>query len=138
MRISEIIERIKLQCPGFAYVDHILTSSAMFDRPAALVAPVKNMGMAPRINIPGGYSQDVEIIFGVYIVMDRKQNDTIGAGTADTFDDLTVALRAALINWAANGLIEPITYAGGDMAPYDTGIVTWREDFRALIEVRYP
>ena len=138
MRVSDIIARIKAQCPGFVYVDHILTSSATFARPAALVAPVKAMGMAPRINIPGGYSQDVEAIFGVYIVLDRKQNGITGAGTADTFDDLTTSLRAALINWAAPGLIEPVTYAGGDMAPYDTGIVTWREDFRTLTEVRYP
>ena len=138
MRISDIIARIKAQCPGFVYVDHILTSSATFARPAALVAPVKNIGIGPRTNIPGGYSQDVEMIFGAYIVLDRKQNGVTGAGTADQFDDLTVSLRAAMINWAATGLIEPITYAGGEMAPYETGLVTWRDDFRALFEVRYP
>ena len=138
MRISDVITRISAECPGFEYVDHILTSAADFARPAALVAPVRSIGARPSINIPGGYSQDVELILGVYIVLDRKQNGATGSGAADQFDDLVVDLRAAMINWAASGLIEPITYAGGEMAPYEPSVVTWREDFRALFEVRYP
>lgn len=138
MRIADAIARIKAQCPGFAYVDHLLTSSADFDRPAALVAPVRVVGVDPRIFIPGGYSQDVSWILGVYIVLDRRQNGVTGSGTADLFDDLTTSLRAALVNWSAPATVQPLTYAGGEMAPYGTGLVTWREDFTAISEMRFP
>lgn len=138
MTLAEVIARIEAQCPGFATVDHVLTSPATYPLPAALVAPVRNRPDPPRIMSPGAYSQDVASVIGVYIVLERRQNGAADSGTADTFDTLTASLRAALVNWQPAGLSEPIFYAGGEMAPYDTGVFTWREDFSALFEMRLP
>ena len=137
MKTADVVARIRDLCPNFAHVDHLLMSSTSYDYPAALIAPVENKGDAPRINIPGGYAQDYESLFGVYIVFERRQDGPADNGGADMFDRLCDELRAALINWQPDWALSPITYAGGRMAPYDAGIVTWREDFAVSTEVRY-
>lgn len=138
MTIAEIISRIRAQCPGFALVDHVLTSPITYPYPAALVAPVKNHGAPPFVNIAGGYAQDITTIFGVYIVLERRQNGAADFGQAALFDTLCTSLRAALVNWTPSGVICPVQYAGGEMAPYDQGVVTWREDFSTEFEMRVP
>lgn len=136
MNIGDIVNRITAECPGFAHIDHLLTSPVDYKYPAALITLVKNRGEAPHINIPGGYAQDVFMTFGVYIVLERRQSGAANHGGADTFDNLLTSLRAALVNWQPDGLLAPVTYAGGEMAPYETGLVTWRDDYGAQFEIR--
>lgn len=138
MTFTEFIDRIREQCPDFAYVDHVLMSATSYEYPAALIAPVETRGEPPAINIPGAYAQDIGAVVGVYIVMERRQNGVADYGGAELFDKLVASLRAALINWEPDWALGPVTYAGGRMAPYDAGIVTWREDFAVQFEVRYP
>lgn len=135
MTIAEIIARITAECPEFAEVGHALTSPAILAYPAALVTPVRNQAKPPRILMPGAYCQDVQGIFGVYIVLERRQNGVADQGAADDFDALTASLRAALTNWNAPGLTQPVIYTGGELAPYDAGIFTWRETFSAEFEI---
>lgn len=137
MTFTDFIDRIRSECPTFAHVDHVLMSAVNYSYPAALIAPVENRGEPPRINIPGAYAQDVESMIGVYIVMERRQDGAADFGGADLFDTLCAELRAALINWQPSWALSPVTYTGGRMAPYDAGIVTWREDFAVQFEVRY-
>ena len=59
MMLGDVITRIRAQCPGFALVDHVLTSPITYPYPTALLAPVRNQGQPPLVNIPGGYAQDV-------------------------------------------------------------------------------
>jgi hypothetical protein len=138
MTLAEIVERIKDQCPDFAHIDHVLTSPVTHAYPAALIVPVDKQASPPRINIPGGFSQDVTLIVGVYIVLERRQNGIADYTGADLFDTLCAQLQAALVNWTPTGAIQPMFYAGGKMAPYDAGVITWREDFSVDYEVRYP
>ena len=137
MRFADFIERVKDQCPDFGHVAHLLMSTTSYDYPAALLSPVESRGESPRINIPGAFSQDVELIVGVFIVLDRRQDGPADHGNADLLDRLSAAVKAALINWQPDWALAPITYAGGRLAPYDAGIVTWREDFAVQFEVRY-
>jgi len=137
MTLGDVIARIQTQCPGFATVDHVLTSPSDFTRPAALITPVRYRGDAPRINTPGGYSQDVAMIFGVFIVLERRQDGTLDNGAADQFDTLLAELRDALVNWAAPDLYQPVAYAGGELAPYEPGNVTWRDDYSAEFDMRF-
>ena len=138
MKIGDVIARIQQACPDFATVDHLMTSPSDFEKPAALVTPVRNRGSAPSIMIPGAYDQDVSSIIGVYVILERRQNGAFDNGVADLFDTLTTSLRTALVNWYPTGLIQPIVYAGGEMAPYETGLVAWREDFAIEFEMRLP
>ena len=138
MTLGDVITRIRLQCPGFLLVDHVLTSPITYPYPTALVAPVRNQGQPPFVNIPGGYAQDVVTTFGVYIIVERRQNGVADFGQGTLFDALCTSLRAALVNWTPPGAVQPISYAGGEMAPYDQGIVTWRDDYSAIFEMRYP
>lgn len=138
MTLAELIERVRVQCPEFAYVDHVLTSAATYPYPAALISPVEKRASPPAISIAGGFAQDVALMFGVYIVMERRQNGIADFGGADLFDTLCASLQAALVNWEPTAIIRPVFYDGGKMAPYDAGVVTWREDFSVEYEVRYP
>lgn len=139
MTLGEVISRIQAQCPEFALVDHVLTSPATYPYPVALVGPVRNVGEPPGINIPGGYAQEVSVTFGVYIVLERRQNGVADFGAADAFDALCLSLRTALVNWLPTGCWQPVMYAGGQLAPYDgSGVVTWREDFSTIFEMRFP
>lgn len=137
MNLADFVERIRSECPDFAHVDHILTSATGYDYPAALITPVDKRADAPRINIPGAFAQDVTLLVGVYIIMERRQSGAGDHGGADLFDRLCASLQAALINWEPTGALAPVIYEGGKMAPYDAGIVTWREDFSVQYEVRY-
>lgn len=145
MTLGDVIARIQSQCPGFAHVDHVLTSPADFTRPAALVTPVRYRGAQPTTMFPGSYEQDVDMVFGVFLVLERRQNGVLDNGTADEFDTLLTSVRAALVNWPSDGaglaalsMTQPITYAGGELAPYEPGNVTWRDDYAAQIEMRMP
>lgn len=138
MTIGEVIDRIRSQCPDFAEVNHVLTSPATMTYPAALVSPVRNVASKPVTFGTSNYQQDVNSVIGVYIVMERRQNGAFDSGTSDLFDILTTSLRAALVNWKPSGLIQQIFYAGGEMAPYDQGLVTWREDFSAKFTMETP
>lgn len=138
MNLGDIIARIQDKCPEFATVDHVLTSPADFARPAALVAPVSNRAAPPNIVITGGFAQDVASIVGVFIVIERRQSGSYDNGAADVFDTLTRSLRTALVNWNPGDLIQPITYAGGVMDAFQPGNVTWRDDYSAEFEMRFP
>lgn len=139
MTLGEVITRIRAQCPGFAVVDHVLTSPATYLYPTALVGPVRDVANPPYINIPGGYAQDVSTTIGVYFVLERRQNGATGFSEADILDALRLSLRTALVNWAPSGVIEPLRYAGGQLAPFDgSGVVTWRDDYSTVFEMRFP
>jgi hypothetical protein len=136
MTLSEVITRIQQQCPGFAFVGHVLTGPAVYSLPAALVVPVRYTAVPPRINYAGAFSQDVAATIGVYLVLRRQENGPFDSGAADEFDALTSSLRTALVSWHPSSLTYPIIYAGGEMAPYDAGMFTWRDDFSARFEMR--
>lgn len=138
MMLGDVITRIRAQCPGFALVDHVLTSPITYPYPTALLAPVRNQGQPPLVNIPGGYAQDVVSTFGVYIVVERRQNGVADFGQGTLFDTLCQSLRTALVNWTPPGAVQPLMYAGGEMAPYDQGLVTWRDDYSTIFEMRMP
>jgi hypothetical protein len=70
--------------------------------------------------------------------MERRQNGVADNGGADQFDVLCTSLQAAFVGWEPDGAITPVSYVGGEMAPYDAGIVTWREDFAIEYEVQIP
>lgn len=139
MKIGDIVDRIRTECPGFAHVDHLLTSPVDYGYPAALVTLVKAVGRSPNINISGAYAQDVAMTFGVYIVLARRQSGVADHGGADSLDYLLTSLRAALVNWLPPDqpdLLAPVEYAGGEMAPYEAGLVTWRDDYGVQFDMR--
>ncbi len=136
MSFRNIVLRIKEQCPDFVFVDHVLTCPARYDLPAAIITPVKTDAEPPRIITPGAYSQDTLLTVGIYVVVPRRQDAVADVDGAELFDRLCDALRAALVNWQPDWAIEPMQYAGGMMAPYEPGVVTWREDFIVRNELR--
>ena len=143
MTIAEIIARITAECPEFAEVGHALTSPAILAYPAALVTPVRNQASPPFILAPGAYHQNVVAIFGVYILLERRQNGASDQGAADDFDALTASLRAALTNWEANDgrmvrlqLVELMGFNATVTVHAGAGLFTWRENFSAAFEIR--
>jgi len=93
LRTSTVLARIRGQCPGFAQVDHALTSAAQNDYPAAFVAIAK-MTADPN-GLLGVHSQMVRLTVRVYVVVERRQDVGAAFGAADQWDDLVAALRAA-------------------------------------------
>lgn len=134
MITQAIIARIKLQCPGFATVDHALTSAADMPLPAALVSPVK--AMAEPAQLMPIHSQIERTIYGVYILIERRQ-DGIATGSLVDLDTLRASLRAALKGWSPDATIhEEVELAGGALETYRPGVVAWREDFASQTEHR--
>lgn len=138
MNLTQIVERIQVQCPAFVLVDHVLSSPITYPYPTALVVPVESRSISDPNDFEGSYRQDIQLVVGVYIIIERRQNQIGDLGGAEQFDTLCAAVRAALINWQPTGANRPMSYAGGKMAPYDAGVVTWREDFTVDFEVRSP
>jgi hypothetical protein len=129
-----IIARIKAQCPGFVTVDHALTSAADMAQPAALVTPVQSVAGEPRL--VGLHSQRERTIYGVYVLIERRQDGIAGGALAD-LDALRAELRDALKGWTPDPAIHTeLELAGGQLEPYRSGIVAWRENFASETEHR--
>jgi hypothetical protein len=135
MRLAVVIDQIKAQCPSFSYVGHILESNEEIAYPAALVGPVKSIASendALEVNI-----QQVTDLIGVWIVLSRRRDGVLDYGAADELDDLREELRAGLILFSPDPAeYEPLSYAGGMLAPYAPGVSTWREDFKTEFQLR--
>lgn len=135
MRVSVILERLRVTCPSFATVDHALTSPTTITYPAALVVPVKRMARPNQFL--GVHAQMVDVTFGIHILIRRRQDGPTDAGAADDLDDLFAEVLAALKAWTPDGAIyKPFDYAGGQLAPFQDQNVTWREDFSTSYDVR--
>lgn len=135
MRLRDVVNRLKAECPGFQHIGHALTSSAQYDYPAAFVAPVKVT--AQPSGLLGSHRQMTTRTVGVFVVLDRKQDDAPDAGNDDLLDDLCADLRAALMGWQAPGADMPFDYAGGELSQM-RDLVGWREDFSVTTELRMP
>ena len=142
MRTDDIVARIRDLCPGFARVDHALTSTfdEVQDSPAAFVSLVEAM---PRPNAEGRFrsmligvhSQTVDLTVGVFIQLRRTQDDDAGEGANDDLDTLRGQLHDALVTWQPAGVDEPFAYAGGRLVERN-GLVAWREEFATSTELR--
>lgn len=135
MRLSVVLLRLRAQCPGFATVDHALTSPSDYAYPAAMVVPVKRL--ARPNGLLGTHAQMVELTFGVHIILQRRQDGVTGYGAADDFDDLCAEVMAALKAWTPDtSIYKPMDYAGGLIAPFQQHAVTWRDDFATTYDIR--
>ena len=137
MKVSDIVAKIKADCPGFQHVDHVFSAPGDLPRPLALVAPVKREASDRRL--VGQQVQDVRATFGVYVIL-TKATDDPGENVADDLDALCAELRAALVGFRPIGTDpgeQPLIYAGGELAERE-GIVCWREDFSTRIDMRHP
>jgi hypothetical protein len=135
MRLSDVIARLVAETWDFGQIGHALTNPAQLDYPALLVTPVLNEARPPGILEQGAFSQQFAQGIGVWIMVQRKP-DAATYTSAEQFDDLCEQVRAALAGWQPSGERFPMIYAGGRLAPYDTGIVAWREDFTIQTELR--
>ena len=134
MRTKVIIDRIRAECPGFAQVDHALSSSEDLDYPCALVSPVLASAGAERLL--GYHSQIERITFGVFILVERRRDGAADAGAADELDDLRAELRAALIGYTPDAAaFDALASAGAKLDQWRPGIAGWREDFFTESEI---
>lgn len=135
IRVAQIIDQLRAECPEFATVTHALTSSSEVTRPAALVAPLQVDAEKPAFY--SLHSQMISQTFGVYILIDRAQDGDTGYGSADLLDVLVESLRAALIGWTPdNATAAPLAYGGGKLDRYQQQIACWRDDFVTSNELR--
>ncbi|WP_447556426.1 phage tail terminator protein [Vreelandella sp. EE22] len=118
-----IIERLKAQCPGFAYVDEAWFSKPVDDydkdTPAALVYIGEDAGAAPS-ELNG--RQAVTTTYGVFIVCER----------GDTFRAQRHEVREALFGWQPPGTNGVMAYHGGEMAEIRGRYVWWREFWKVV------
>lgn len=133
MRLSDILSRIRAECPGFAQVDHALSSNEELDYPAALVSPVRAAPLPPRLL--GVHSQIEVLTYGVFILVARRRDGVADAGSADILDDLRAELRAALIGWTPDPAFIELAAAGGQLDQWRPGFAGWREDFATEHEI---
>lgn len=135
MKTSQLLDRIRDKCHGFATIDHALTNGGSFNYPAGLLAPVRvSANPSPFIGV---HIQETQSVFGVFILLEPGMDGPVGAGQADLIDDLRAELRAALVGWTPDpAIFAPMQYAGGELSPYHGGIFAWREDFSVSHEIR--
>lgn len=136
MRTSDLITRIKAQCPAFAMVDHALTSAAETAFPAALVTPSELTAEPDGTFGAGVHSQLATQTFAIFFMLRRAQ-DTALVAKIDELDDLTAQLRAALVGWQIDGNHTPMNLVQGMLDKFHTGIVCWREDYSTQTELRF-
>lgn len=135
MNLNAIIARIRSECPGFAYVDHGLTSALDHEMPAALVVPMKRKGGRPLTWQP--YIQQMSLQVGVFVIVRRRQNGEGDNGAADDIEALCESLRDALINWSDQpAIFTQMESLGGEIAPFVNGVSVWREDFATEYHIR--
>ena len=133
IRVVQVMDRIRLTCPGFASVDNALTSAATLDYPAALVTPLKVDASQARFT--SYHIQKSVQTFGVYLILRREQDDPTGPSVE--FDDLCAQMRAGLPFWTPDPtLYSPMNFAGGQLDRYRDGIVCWRDDYTIESEIR--
>ena len=137
IRVSQLIARVQATCPGFAMVDHALTSAGTLTYPAAMISPLMVKSG------PAGYSsyhiQTLTQTFGVYVLLRRTQDGLTGSGAADEFDDLVAELRAGIPHWTPDtALYAPFSYEGGQLDRWDQGVACWRDDFSTTYDLRLP
>ena len=133
--IADIVQRLQDQCPELVHVDHALTSAADFPKPAALVAPVK--AVASPAAMLGVHSQMVATTFGVYLILERRQNGATDAGAADDFDAIIASIRSALAGWVPDNVDgASVAFVGGELAPWSAGPAVWRDDYSIITELR--
>jgi len=133
IRTGIIMARIRDLCPGFAQVDHALSSDETLDLPAALISPVLAVPQPARLL--GVHSQIERVTWGVYILLERRRDGPFDFGAADALDDLRAELRAALIGWVPAENYIALEAAGGRLDQYRPGIAGWREDFATEYEL---
>lgn len=129
MTLAEIVARIRAECPSFAHVDDFATSTLDFDLPAAIVEPLKR-DASPAL-FTDAHVQQVDLVFGVYILFERKL-DAPQLG----WDALCAELQLGLVGWATTPYEAPVSYAGGQVARWKEQYVCWREDFSTNFELR--
>jgi len=136
VKISDIVQRIRDECPSFQTVDSALISDASYEYPAAFVALVKTSAIEDQIRLIGYAAQIVRKTFGVYIVAPKRQ-DAFGDAIADEFETLAAELRAALFGWSPAGstALSPLYLGGGEMVERQQ-MIQWREDFTADFDER--
>ena len=134
MRTSDVIARIKAQCPAFLFVGHALTSNLRTDLPAALVTPRRVVADEP--DVIGRPWQITSVIWSIAIILPRAQDEGTDVGT-DLLEDCRDQLRAALLGWGdEGGSIGPLQYAGGELDKYAEQTACWREDWLQQNEIR--
>lgn len=135
MKISDVVARLRAECPSFATIDHALTAPGDYDYPAAFVAPVKRVAESDRM-LGGPHAQMVRQVFGVYVVLPKRTDSGSGGSAADDLDDLCAELRLALVSWTPDPIEDhPIDYAGGELTERE-GLACWREDFTSVFDLR--
>ncbi len=135
MRTADLIARVAAQCPGFAAVDHALTSNAEEALPMALITPSKVEALEDGLVGLGIHSQIVTQTFSIFVMLRRAQNSDL-ASKADDLDTLTGQLRAALPGWQFDADHGPMNFVGGTLDKFHTGVVCWREDYSTETELR--
>ena len=135
MRTSDLITRVQTLCPGFALVDHALTSSADETFPAALITPSKVEAQDDGLIGLGIHSQIVVQTYSIFILLRRAQ-DTATTSKAADLDDLIAQLRTALPGWQLDGNHGPMNFVGAMLDKFHTGVVCWREDYSTETELR--
>jgi hypothetical protein len=79
--------------------------------------------------------QRVEYQLGVVMVV-RNVRDERGVDSSDAVEDLTAAVRTALLGWQPSEDAEPLEYVGGRLVSMVNGFVFWLDSYRTAMHWR--
>lgn len=133
MRTSQLIARIVAECPGFALVDHALSSAAELTHPAALVTPSKVDPQPDGTFGMGAHTQVQDQVFSIFFLQKRDQ----ATSRPDELDDLIEEVHAALVGWQVDADHGPMTFEGAMLDKFVTGTVCWRADYSTQTQMRF-
>jgi hypothetical protein len=133
MRTSDLIARIEGECPGFAMVDHALTSAAEMTYPAAMVTPSKEDADPDGTVGQGAHTQEITQTYSIFFILERNQ----ATGKTDELDDLRDEVHAALLGWELDADHGPMNFVGAMLDRFHTGVVCWRADYSTETQMRF-
>lgn len=123
MKIKEIIEHLKLECPSFqnrvsGAADYDLAlESNLFKAPCAYVVPLSTAS-TPNNTYPA-HVQKITMQFGVMMIISNKRDST-GYAAHEELNDVQLEVMNALCGFQPEGVDFPIEHvAGRSSGSYD-------------------
>ncbi len=132
MQLAPLLDRIGTQMPELRQVIAAATvplaiSTLKIYPSACVVMPRGTAGKNEAVNV---IRQHVDDSFAVVLAV-RNVQDMSGAAAAADMDELTPALRTALLGWTPAAGYSPIEYVGYQLIAHQDGLMIWSEHFKS-------
>lgn len=139
MNTAPLIDRLRLQCPGFKFVGGAMDLSESTLQavvfPAAFVIPLAESAQPNQML--GTHDQQVSQTWGVVLCL--KNIRTAARDQTPELQALRMSVRNALTGWTPEPQTqEPFDFASGQLIDTEGGSLLWQDDYTRATYYRNP